>query len=88
MKIKEGFVVREIGGKSVAVATGALSREFHGMITLNATGKFLFEAMREEIDVDTLVEKLLSEYDVDAETARTAVTVFVNKLADEGVLQV
>jgi tRNA U34 5-carboxymethylaminomethyl modifying GTPase MnmE/TrmE len=46
MKIKQGFVVREVAGKSVAVATGALSREFHGMVTLNGTGKFLFEELK------------------------------------------
>lgn len=87
MKIKDGFVVREIGGKSVAVATGALSREFHGMITLNGTGKFLFEALQEETDLQTLTNKLMAEYDVDGETAKNAVTVFVEKLRKEGILQ-
>ena len=87
MKIKEGFVVREIGGKSVAVATGALSREFHGMITLNQTGKFLFDAMKEETDESTLVEKLTSEYDVDVKTATDAVQAFVETLRKEGILE-
>ena len=87
MKIKNGFVVREVGGKSVAVATGALSREFHGMITLNQTGKFLFDAMKEETDESTLVEKLTSEYDVDVKTATDAVQAFVETLRKEGILE-
>ena len=87
MKVKDGFVIREIGGKSVAVATGALSRDFHGMITLNGTGRFLFEALQTETDAETLVKKLMSEYDVDAETAQKAVTGFVDTLLREGILQ-
>ncbi len=87
MKIKEGFVVREIGGKSVAVATGALSREFHGMVTLNGTGKFLFEALKTETDVDTLVNKLMSEYEVDENTAKAAVIAFTDTLKREGIME-
>lgn len=79
--------MREVGGKTVAVATGALSCQFHGMITLNGTGKFLFEALKEETDIQTLVEKLTAEYDVDEKTARDAVTAFVNSLAKSGILE-
>lgn len=87
MKIKKGFVVREIGGKSVAVATGAVSREFHGMVTLNHTGKFLFEALMTECSVETLTEKLMAEYEVDGETAKAAVVAFTDKLRAEGILE-
>lgn len=87
MKVKEGFVVREVGGKTVAVATGALSCQFHGMITLNGTGKFLFEAMKEETDIKTLTQKLTAEYDVDEATAENAVKAFVSSLAQSGILE-
>ena len=87
MKIKEGFVVREVGGKTVAVATGALSCQFHGMITLNGTGKFLFEAMKEETDLPSLVKKLTAEYDVDEKTAENAVKAFVESLSKSGILE-
>lgn len=87
MKIKQGFVVREVAGKSVAVATGALSREFHGMVTLNGTGKFLFEELKNETDVEALTARLTEEYDVDAETARRAVVAFTDTLRKEGILE-
>ena len=87
MKIKQGFVVREVAGKSVAVATGARSREFHGMVTLNSTGKFLIEQLATDCDVQTLTEKLTQEYDVDTETARTAVINFTDALRRAGILE-
>jgi len=45
MKIKEGFVIRKAAGKYVAVATGKASREFHGMVKLNETGKTIWEGI-------------------------------------------
>lgn len=41
MKIKEGFVLREIAGKAVVIAVGEASKTFHGMINLNSEGDFL-----------------------------------------------
>ena len=87
MKVKKGFVVREIGGKSVAVATGELSRRFHGMITLNGSGKFLFEALQTETDVESLTEKLMAEYDVDETTAQNSVLAFVDVLRAQEILE-
>lgn len=87
MKIKKGFVVREVAGKSVAVATGALSREFHGMVTLNGTGKFLFECLEKDTDVDSLTALLTNEYDVDEATARNAVVNFTDSLRRAGILE-
>ena len=38
MKIKNGFVLRDVGGQAVVIAVGEASKTFHGMINLNATG--------------------------------------------------
>ncbi|MBE6673007.1 MAG: PqqD family protein [Ruminococcaceae bacterium] len=87
MKIKQGFVVREVAGKSVAVATGALSREFHGMVTLNGTGRFLFEELKNDTDVEKLTKRLTEEYDVDVDTAQKAVLTFTDALRRAGILE-
>lgn len=39
MKIKAGFVIRRVAGKYIVVATGKASREFHGMVRFDETGK-------------------------------------------------
>ena len=41
MKIKDGFMLRKVGGQNVVVAVGKASRDFNGIIRLNDTGKFL-----------------------------------------------
>ena len=39
MKIKKGFVLRDVAGRSVVVATEAAAKKFRGMVMLNDTGR-------------------------------------------------
>ena len=85
MKLKEGFLLRQVAGQTVVLPT-AEELDMNMMITLNETGAFLWERLSEETDAETLVNALLAEYDVDAETAKAAVAAFVAKLSDNGFL--
>ena len=87
MKIRQGFVLREVMGETMAVATGEASRTFHGMIKLNATATQLWKWLQEDITETALVERLCAEYDVDEETAAKHVGAFVSKLRTEGFLE-
>ena len=85
MKIKEGFILRDVAGQTVVLPTGD-ELDLNLMITLNDTGKFLWEKLQAPTDEAALVEALLAEYDVDAETARKSVAAFVGKLNENGFL--
>lgn len=84
MKIKKGFVVREVGGETVVVPVGAMSKVFHGMINLNETGAFLWNFYQTEHSVEDGVEALLAEYDVDKNLAQRDVESFVETLTKNG----
>ena len=43
MRIKKGFVVREIAGQSIVVALGGANKVFNGMIKLNETGRIIWD---------------------------------------------
>ena len=85
MKLKEGFLLRQVAGQTVVLPTTA-ELDLNMMITLNETGTFLWERLAEETDEAELVKALLAEYDVDEETAVKAVSAFVKKLSDNGFL--
>lgn len=85
MKIKEGFLLRQVAGQMVVLPTGG-ELDLNMMITLNDTGGFLWERLQAETDEDALVAALLGEYDVDEATARRCVREFVKKLDDNGFL--
>lgn len=84
MKIKAGFVVRQVGGENVVVPVGAMSKQFHGMINLNETGAFLWNFYTENHTVDEGVSALLAEYDVEEEIARADVETFVQTIVGNG----
>lgn len=81
MKIKEGFLLREVAGQTVVLPCGE-AMDLNMMITLNGTGKFLWELLEQGSDEASLVKALLAEYDVDAETAEKSVAAFVAKLKE------
>lgn len=87
MKIKKGFVVRKVGGASVVVPVGEMSKQFHGMVNLNETGEFLWKFFTEEHTVEEGVATLLEVYDVEEEIARKDVETFVNTIVKNGFAQ-
>ena len=85
MKIKDGFLLRQVAGQNVVMPMGG-DLDLNMMITLNETGAFLWKQLETDSDEAALVAALLAEYDVDAETAASCVAAFVKKLGDNGFL--
>ncbi|MBE6836988.1 MAG: PqqD family protein [Ruminococcus sp.] len=86
MKIKEGFMLRQVGEQTIVVAVGSASRDFNGIIRLNSVGKFLWEALSEGAEADELATKLSGTYDVDEATAKADVLEFIDKLKGADLL--
>ena len=86
MKIREGFVVCKVGGKTVAAASGELSARFNGMITLNEAGQMLFEHLQNDTTEEELADLLVSAYGIEKEQALADVRAFLAPLAKAGVL--
>lgn len=87
MQIKKDFTIQKVGNSYIAVAVGETSKTFHGMVRLNETGAFLWKKMSEgDVTVDELVDALLSEYEVDRETAAHDVEQLVVQFRESGIL--
>ncbi len=86
MKIREGFVVREIKDAIVAVPTGDIVREFGGIINLNQTGKFMWEVLEEDRTVEEVAERLAEKYHVDKERAMRSAEKFIQQLREANVI--
>ncbi len=86
MKIKDGFIIRKVGGQNVVAAVGKRSLEFNGIIRLNETGLFLWEQLKKDIDAEALTAALLEEYDIDEASAKKDVSDFIEKLKEADLL--
>ena len=51
MKLKEGFILRTVAGETVALPAGGVTN-LDMMITLNDTGKFLWEKLESGAEKD------------------------------------
>ncbi len=87
MKIKKGFTVRNIAGSNIVVPVGNAGDIFNGMITLNDSGAFFWNALLKDTTVDEVVRKVTSEYEVDEKKAKADVEKFVALLKENNLIE-
>lgn len=80
MKIKDGYLLREVAGSNIVVPIGEGSMDFSGVITLNEVGAFIWNLLENDVTKEQIVEKMLSEYDVDKTTAENDVEEYITAL--------
>lgn len=87
MKIKQGFVMRDVAGQAVAIATGEASKSFHGMIKLNDTGAFIWNGIEKGLGEAEIAEQLAASYDVEVGQALKDVESFIARMRDAGLME-
>lgn len=87
MKIKDDFILRKVADSYVVVPVNSMTIDFNGIINLNETGAFLFEILQKGAEKQTLLKKLMSEYEVSADNAESDIDKFIQKLKDEDILE-
>lgn len=87
MKIKEGYILREVAESYVVVPIGEATLDFNGMMTLNGTGAFLFERMIKGTTKEKLMQDLITIYKIDKETAKTDVVDFIKKVKEADLFE-
>ena len=80
MNIKREFVLREIAGDLLLVPTGKTALDLNGMLTLNDVGADIWRMLPEVKDEEEIVQRLLQEYEAEAEEIRPDVLAFLDKL--------
>jgi hypothetical protein len=84
LKIKPGYIVKKVMGSYMLVST---SGEESTMQTLNETGAFLWSLLEEDTTVESMTEKMVAEYEIDAPTAKNDIEAFTEKLRLSGLLE-
>ncbi|MEQ8154199.1 MAG: PqqD family protein [Clostridiaceae bacterium] len=87
MKIKDGFMLREIVDTWVVVPLGERVVEFNGLMTVSETGALLWKGIEEGKNVGSLVDSIIAEYDIDKETASADTLEFIAAIEKNGLLE-
>ena len=87
MKIKEGFVLRNVVDEFIVMPTGDNIAKFEGAVVLNEVSAFIFKQLENPVSREDLLTAMLNEYDVDEATAAADLDALLEKFAEMGVLK-
>lgn len=63
MKIKKGFILRDLLDEHMVVAVGEAGAHFHGVIRLNDSAAWCWQELEKGITKEALIEKMCERYD-------------------------
>lgn len=86
LKATSEVVLREVAGEYLLIPTGQTALKVHGMITLSESGLLLWKKLAEDCTEEDLVAAILTEYEVDRETAAADVKAFLKQMEEVGLL--
>lgn len=88
MKIKNGFVLREMCGENIVTAEGIENINFNKLISLNATAAYLWEALAgKDFTAEYMAGLLVERYGIDMELALKDSENLCNAWNDAGVIE-
>ena len=81
MRIKKGFVLREVCGERVIMGEGLGAVNFGRLLALNESAAWLWKEAQAQGDftIDSLTKKLCEEYDVTPDEARKDVSEIIDE---------
>ena len=86
MIIKKELIKREIAGDTILVPVGSAVYDSNGLFVLSELGGFIWDLLPEAQTEEEILQKILSEYEVDETTARVDLAQFLDKLRDMEIL--
>lgn len=87
MKIKDSYVLRSVAGENLIVPVGGNNINFNSAMTLNETGAFLWQLLTADTTRDALIGAMTKEYDIDADTAKKDIDIFITSLKEHSILE-
>lgn len=89
MRLKEGFVLREVCGETVIIGEGLGAVDFGKLLVLNETAAWLWKQARQmgDFTIESLALRLCEEYDVTDDVAIDDVAGIVGKWQEIDVVE-
>lgn len=86
MKIKEGFILRNIVDEWIVMPTGSNIKDFEGAIVLNEVSAFIWKKLESAISREDLLKAITDEYDIDEQAAANDLDEFLGRLEEMSFL--
>ncbi len=80
-KSKQNFVARPVNNELVLVPLKSKVADMTQLFTLNELGHFIWNEIQPNATLDSIIEKITAEYDVESDLARADLIAFLNELS-------
>lgn len=87
MKIKDGFILKDVAGSKIVIATGDARIDFNGVITFNEVGAEIFTLLNGENTPAQIVQKIAKDYGVGEDLVSRDFNALVEKLKKYNMLE-
>lgn len=87
MKIRSGFMLRQVMGIYVIMGIGRGAYRPNQVLSVNETGAYLWNLMKEGAERQDLANCLAKEYGIDLATAEKDVDAFLVKLREKALIE-
>lgn len=87
MKALDGFVLRNIMGDNILSPTGNRMKDFKATVVMNGLSAFVWGKLQTETTKEELLDAILSEYDVDHDTAAKDLEELLAKFRSYGIIE-
>ena len=87
MKIKDGFIMKNVAGSNVVLPLGERQEEVKGIITFNDVGADVFNMLDGTNSVEAIVTKIAKDYDAPYETVEADVNKLIEKMRVHGLIE-
>lgn len=86
MRVKEGFVLHNIGDEYMAVATGEAAENFNGIVRSNETAAYIFELLQKETTEEAIIEAMCEKYEAERSVIERDVAKIIGQMREAGFL--
>ncbi|MBR5247185.1 MAG: PqqD family protein [Clostridia bacterium] len=87
MKVKEGFILKDVAGSKIVIATGEQRLNFNGVITFNDVGAEVFTLLDGNNSVEDIVAKISSDYNAPVEVVKADVEKLIEKMKKHNLIE-
>lgn len=86
MKLKEGYILREVVGEYVLIPVGSTAVSDNGVTMMTETGALIYRGLSEGKTKDEILREILETYETTPEEAESDLNAYLDQLRGIGLL--
>ena len=86
MKRKDNSIIKKIGNTYMILPLSDHNISVDVVLRTNEVGALIYEALEEDVTISDIVNKITSEYSVDAKECEKDVIEFIDSMKEKGLL--